>query len=145
MCRGSVLWSNCHKACLIGAPPPLKECLCHVSIDEAGSILARHCGVPRIQLGVECVYRNRVEIYQTADGGPVEVGDRVGCMRHAHPRGCGGELHIGLVAIFIEDPRIESYKAPIQIGSRWGSAARCAILSSIMELLRLNIMPIRGL
>lgn len=115
---------------LIGAPPPLERNV-FATFNRRGWIDPRATlWGPRIQLGLNVYIDNGVEIYQTADGGPVEVGDRVRLYEDTHILvGAEGSLHIGAGCNIHRGTQIESYKAPIQIGSRVGIAARCAILS----------------
>src|SRR5688572_32419640 len=50
----------------------------------------------RIHLGAHVYIDKRTEIYQTADGGPVEIGDRVRIYEDTHILvGAEGTVHIG--------------------------------------------------
>lgn len=115
---------------LLGAPPPLQRSS-HATFHPKGWIHPRSVlWGPNIRLGRNVYIDTEVQIYQEADGGPVEIGDRVRLYEGTHIIvGAGGGLSIGADCNIHRGCQIESYKAPIQIGSRVGMAARCALIS----------------
>lgn len=115
---------------LLGAPPPLQRDVL-ATLNPRGWIDPRATlWGPRIQLGLNVYIDKGVQVSQAADGGPVKVGDRVRLFEDTHIIvGAGGGLSIGANSHIQRGCQIESYKAPIQIGSGVWIAARCALLS----------------
>ena len=115
---------------LLGAPPP-GERVVYATFNPRGWIDPRATlWGSRIQLGLNVYIDSRVEIYQAADGGLVDVGDRARLYEDTHILVASeGSLHIGIGTSIHRGCQIESYKAPIWIGSGVEIAARCAFHS----------------
>jgi acetyltransferase-like isoleucine patch superfamily enzyme len=83
-----------------------------------------------IRFGANVFIDDRVLIYQEADGGPVELGDRVRLQEDTHVlTGAGGTVKIGSDTHIHRGCQLNAYKAPIRIGDRVEIAARCAFYS----------------
>lgn len=111
---------------LLGAPPPMIRKF-FATLDPRGWVDPRATlWGPTIRLGLNGYIDKRVEIYQENHSGPVEVGDRVCLYEDTHIFvGQGGSLQIGPGSDIHRGCQIESYKEPIQIGSRVGISAGC--------------------
>ena len=115
---------------LLGAPPPLLRSA-HAMFHPHGWIHPRSTlWGPTISVGQNVYIDADVQIYQEEGGGPVEIGRQVRMYEGTHiivgPR---GGLSIGEGCNIHRGCQIESYEAPIQIGSRVGMASRCALIS----------------
>lgn len=81
----------------------------------------------QLQLGANVFVSDRVMIFQTRDGGPVELGDRVRVYDNTYIQtGQGGSLKIGADTSIQPRCQFSAYKAPIQIGSHVQIAPNCA-------------------
>lgn len=83
-----------------------------------------------LRLGSHVCISDRVTIYQTRDGGPVQLGDRV--IIHSDTlmqTGQGGTITIGAETHIHPRCLLSGYKSPIRIGSKVLIAANCAFYS----------------
>jgi acetyltransferase-like isoleucine patch superfamily enzyme len=85
------------------------------------------CG-SAVRLGANIFIDDRVLLYQEADGGAIELGDRVRVQEDTHVlTGAGGSVTIGADTHLHRGCQLSAYKAPIQIGRGVEIAARCAL------------------
>lgn len=90
----------------------------------APSVIIYH---PDLRLGKHVLIGDRVVIYQAEDGGPVELGDRVGILRDtAIETGFGGSVSIGPSTWIHPRGQINAYLGSIHIGSGVDIAPNCA-------------------
>lgn len=81
-----------------------------------------------VRLGANIFIDDRVLLYQEADGGAIELGDRVRLQEDTHVlTGAGGSVTIGADTHLHRGCQLSAYKAPIQIGRGVEIAARCAL------------------
>ena len=80
-----------------------------------------------LQLGKHILIGDRVVIYQAEDGGPVQLGDRVGILRDtAIETGFGGSVSIGRSTWIHPRGQVNAYVGSIHIGSGVDIAPNCA-------------------
>ena len=108
--------------------PPYFQRHCLADLSPRGFISTRATvWGSSIQFGANVFIDDRVLIYQEADGGPIELGDRVRLQEDTHVlTGAGGTVTIGADTHIHRGCQLSAYKAPIRIGSAVEIAARCA-------------------
>jgi acetyltransferase-like isoleucine patch superfamily enzyme len=118
------------RAALWWAPPYFQR-HCLADLNPRGFISTRATvWGSAIQFGANVFVDDRVLIYQEADGGLIELGDRVRLQEDTHIlTGAGGAVKIGTDTHLHRGCQLSAYKAPIRIGSRVEIAARCAFYS----------------
>jgi len=83
---------------------------------------------PDMQFGANVFIDDRTIIFRAANGGPVQLGDRVCILRDTIiETGDGGSLTVGPDAYIHPRCQLNAYKAPIEIGSGVLIAANCAL------------------
>lgn len=81
-----------------------------------------------VRLGANIFIDDRVLLYQEADGGAIELGDRVRLQEDTHVlTGAGGSVTIGADTHLHRGCQLSAYKSAIQIGRGVEIAASCAL------------------